>query len=393
MISLKLDSSHSLCTEADLLTFAASLSSHDERCQQLASEPWLGLAEQQLEQYSELRSRSDLGRIFHVANGLHEHIDAIVVLGSRPSTLAIRGLMQACCDPHHNELSRAQRGCKPRVYFAGDGYDNDATASLLHRLRTVGEETSPAQRRFAILIHLDDQPEPAMAALPHFVDCFRTLLPDHVDQWLSRLMIPIVLEGRSTEDHFAGVQTQYRFELANQLQGQWNALSPATLLPAAFLGLDCMKLLEGAAAMNENYRHAPFAENLVQQYGSTIQCWASKHDILEPKVCVWENSLRALQEWARSLSPLNRPNGSESVGSVTWRVDSHRTDPVFLRTDSVQTFHEQLNFQIERFNQSESSTGHPTIDLMLPAIEPFVLGQLMQMMILSGHQQTSISVE
>ena len=32
------------------------------------------------------------------------------------------------------------------------------------------------------------------------------------------------------------------------------------------LGLDCMKLLEGAVAMNEHFKNAPYEENVVLQY-------------------------------------------------------------------------------------------------------------------------------
>lgn len=392
MISIELDTSASLCSDADLFTLGASEPAHTERVEQLATKPFFHLPEQQLEQYAERRGGSDLGRIFHIANGLHEHIDAIVVLGSRRSTLAIRGLMQACCDPYHNELSRAQRGCKPRVYFAGDGYDNDATASLLERLRTVDEDASQAERRFGILLHLDDQAEPAITALPCLVDCLKAMLTDRVAPWLSRLVIPIVPEGASTGNDFAGIQPRNQFQLTHELQGEWNALSPATLLPAAFLGLDCMKLLEGATAMNENFRTAPFAENFVWRYESTGRCWAARDKITEQEICVWEHSLRALQDWAKSLStrsqtaPAPQPDPSPKTCSVLWRVRSHRTDPVFLPDDPQRTHHDQLSSKIDQFKQSIRSRSLPTIDLTLPAIEPFVLGQLMQAMMISSSQ-------
>ncbi len=43
-------------------------------------------------------------------------------------------------------------------------------------------------------------------------------------------------------------------------------LSPVGLLPAALLGLDCMKLLEGAVTTNEHFKHAEYNDNLVLQF-------------------------------------------------------------------------------------------------------------------------------
>ncbi|TWT86056.1 hypothetical protein [Neorhodopirellula pilleata] len=387
MISLELDSSASLCSDADLFAFGATETAHSERLQRLENRPCFRLPEQQLDQYVKRRGSSDLGRVFHVANGLHEHIDAIVVLGSRRSTLAFEGLMQACCDPYHNELSRAQRGCKPRVYFAGDGYDNDATASLLERLRAADDETSQAERRFAILIHLDDQAEPAIAALPPFVECLRRMSPDRTDSWLSRLVVPIVHKGVSVEQGCAGIQPKFTFELDRDLRGESNALSTATLLPAAFLGLDCMKLLEGAVAMNTHFGSAPCQQNLVRRYESIIRCWAAKHPEVIPSIRVWEHSLRSLQQWGGSLNPHAETNPAQPPCTIHWRVRSHRTDPVILADKPGQTYHDQLHWQINRFNRSMQSSGYPTIDLTLPIIEPYTLGQLIQMTIITADQQ------
>ena len=61
-----------------------------------------------------------------MANGIHHEIDAVAVLGIGGSYMGARALMEACCDPYHNELTRAERGSKPRMYFEGNNVDNDA---------------------------------------------------------------------------------------------------------------------------------------------------------------------------------------------------------------------------------------------------------------------------
>jgi hypothetical protein len=110
------------------------------------------LPEEQLAAYERDREGSELGRIFQVANGMHDQIDAVVVLGIGGSYMGARAMMEACCDPYHNELTRGGRGSKPRMYFEGNNVDNDASASLLCRLAAGGYGDSAAEKRFAIVV-------------------------------------------------------------------------------------------------------------------------------------------------------------------------------------------------------------------------------------------------
>ena len=95
---------------------------------------FIGLPERLLREYLEDRQSSDLGRIFRRANHMQSFADRVVVLGAGGSTFGARSIMDACCQPYWNELSRGDRGSKPRMYFAGDSFDNDATQSLLYLL-------------------------------------------------------------------------------------------------------------------------------------------------------------------------------------------------------------------------------------------------------------------
>ena len=110
------------------------------------------LPEEQLAAYEQNREASELGRIFTVANGLHPEIDAAVVLGIGGSYMGARAMMEACCDPYHNELTRGARGSKPRLYFEGNNVDNDASRSLLGRLAAGGYDNSPPEKKWAIIV-------------------------------------------------------------------------------------------------------------------------------------------------------------------------------------------------------------------------------------------------
>ena len=78
---------------------------------------FLWLPEEILNAYEQERERSELGRIFKVANSIHDEIDAVAVLGIGGSYMGARAMMEACCDPYHNELSRGgSREQTPHVF-------------------------------------------------------------------------------------------------------------------------------------------------------------------------------------------------------------------------------------------------------------------------------------
>ena len=65
------------------------------------------------------------------ARALADRVDRVVLLGSGSERLAAEALLAGCCHPYHNELTRSERACKPRLYFIGDGVDNDHWQGLL----------------------------------------------------------------------------------------------------------------------------------------------------------------------------------------------------------------------------------------------------------------------
>ena len=95
---------------------------------------FIPLPERLLKEYEADRKQSELGRLFRLANRLQEQVDRVVVLGIGGSYMGAKALMDACCQPYWNELTRGERGSKPRMYFEGNNVDNDASQGLLHLL-------------------------------------------------------------------------------------------------------------------------------------------------------------------------------------------------------------------------------------------------------------------
>ena len=379
------------------------------------------LPEQQLADYEMDRSGSELGRIFEVANGIHHEIDAVAVLGIGGSYMGARALMEACCDPYHNELTRAERGSKPRMYFEGNNVDNDASNALLHRLRCGGYGSTESEKRFAVVvISKSGGTMETAVAFRQFLAALEDSLPDEnaVEAGLGRLVIPVTGSSGKLHELASALGCQQIFNVPDGVGGRFSILSPVGLLPAALLGLDCMKLLEGAVAMNEHFKNAPYEENVVLQYVAVNHLLATHRNKSIRVMSVWNKALEAVGLWHDQL--LAESNGKEGLGVTplttvntrdlhsrhqqhqqglndkvfnNMRVDSYRTDPLPVGSsvrnqDSLndladRTLPEIMAAAIKGTNDALHGDGRPTTDILLPCIDTHVLGQLFQMLMIA----------
>ncbi len=377
------------------------------------------LPEQQLAAYQADREKSELGRIFRVVNGMHDEIDAVLVLGTGGSYLAARALMQACCDPYHNELTRGARGSKPRMYFEGNNLDNDASASLLHRLTQGGYGDSPAEKRFAIVvISQSGETMETAVAFREFLAALESNIRGDTKSQLARLVIPVT-GGRGKLHDLAGeVGCTEIFSVPDDVGERFSVLSAVGLMPAAFLGLDCIQLLEGAVAMNEHFSSAPYADNVVLQYVAVNHLLALHRDTSIRVMSVWSKSLESVGRWYDQL--LAESNGDQDLEVTTLttvdtqdfdsrhqRHQQGRSDKVFnnLIVDSYRCGHlkigqsdrnqdnlnqiagrswpELMRTAIQETNHALHQASRPTTDLVLPVIDTYVLGQLFQMLMIA----------
>ena len=97
---------------------------------------FLDLPERLLADYGTRRPESELFSILQTARRLREAVDRVVVLGIGGSYMGTRALFESCCHPFHNELSRGERGGRPRLSFEGFNIDNDSAQGLLDVLRS-----------------------------------------------------------------------------------------------------------------------------------------------------------------------------------------------------------------------------------------------------------------
>ena len=377
------------------------------------------LPEEQLAAYEADRGKSELGRIFQVANGIHNEIDAVAVLGIGGSYMGARAMMEACCDPYHNELTRGARGSKPRMYFEGNNVDNDASNALLHRLKAGGYGTSEAEKHFAIVvISKSGGTMETAVAFRQFLASLETSLGEKVSDKLGRLVIPVTGTSGKLQDLATAIGCEQVFSVPEGVGGRFSILSPVGLMPAAMLGLDCMKLLEGAVAMNEHFKNTPYEENVVLQYVAVNHLLAKHRDKSIRVMSVWSKALEAVGLWHDQL--LAESNGKQGLGvtpltTVNTRdlhsrhqqhqqgrndkvfnnviVENYRTDPLpvghssrnqdSLNDLSERTLPEIMRAAIKGTNDALHEDGRPTTDILLPGIDTHILGQLFQMLMIA----------
>lgn len=400
--------------EIDMQLFAAG--DIPEEKQPLDS-AFIDLPERLLAEYRGQRERSELGRILSVAGRLQETVDRVVVLGIGGSYMGARALMDACCQPYHNELSRGERGSRPRMYFEGNNVDNDASQGLL-KLLGDGKKATGVEDRWAIaVISKSGGTMETAVAFRQFLRALRASCGDDSAQ-VGELVVPVTGTSGKLFDLSNALGCPERFPVPDGVGGRFSVLSAVGLLPAAILGLDVVALLEGAAAMNEHFRTAPPGENVVLDYVGVSHTAEQKAGATIRVLQVWSKALEAVGLWydqllAESLgkegkgaTPLTAVNtrdlhsraqqhqqgrGDKLYTNVI--VDNWRFDPLPVgRSDMDQdklndladkTLPDIMAAAIQGTNESYHADQRPTADIHLPRIDEYTLGQLFQMLMLA----------
>ncbi len=369
-----------------------------------------------LEEYRETRATSQLQRILSVARKLSDAVDRVVVLGIGGSYLGGRALLEACCHPYYNELSRAERGGHPRMYFEGNNVDNDAIQGLIDLLGD--KPTRDVADRWAMVV-VSKSGQTLETAL-----AFRALLPvlrgscgDDPDL-LASLVVPVTGQSGRLYEWAQSLGCQDIFPVPAGVGGRYSVLSAVGLMPAAILGLDIIKLLEGATAMNAHFREAPPGKNIVLDYVGVSHAMEQKRGATIRVLATWSKALEGLGMWYDQL--LSESLGKQQQGATPLTVvntrDLHsrgqqhqqgRRDKMItnlivdapcgdrlpvgasdfdqdeLNALAAKTLPEVTDAAIAAANQAYADDHRPTADLHLPRLDEAALGQFFQMMMLA----------
>ena len=377
---------------------------------------FIPLPEKILAEYEVQRESSELGRILAAASRLSEQVDRVVVLGIGGSYMGARALMEACCPPYFNELSRGERAGRPRLYFEGNNVDNDATQGLLHLLASADSRT-PVDRDWAIVvISKSGGTLETAAAFRQFLAALRET--GVTAEQLASRVIPVTGEEGKLARLAKALNCSDVFRVPDGVGGRFSVLSPVGLLPAAMLGIDVVALLQGAAAMNQRFLQSDPADNIVLQWVALGHLMEQQQGATIRVLNVWSKSLESMGLWYDQL--LAESLGKEELGATPltvvntrdlhsraqqhqagrldkfhthvtvdqWRTDSLPVGRIGSNEDGLDemadvTLPQIMEAAVRGTVEAYGQAGRPGCRLRFPEVNEYTLGQFLQMAMLA----------
>jgi glucose-6-phosphate isomerase len=376
---------------------------------------YMELPERILDEYQSDRENSELGRILKTAARLRDSVDKVVVLGIGGSYMGARALMESCCHPYYNELSREERGSRPRIYFEGNNVDNDWSQSLLQFLEMDSKGDGPEGSWAIVVVSKSGGTLETAASFRQF----KAALEKKVGaDRLPEFIVPVTGESGKLASLSDAIGIKDRYLVPDGVGGRFSILSAVGLLPAAIMGIDVVKLLEAAAAMNTHFHSAPVGENVVLDYVGVNHLLETEQNVVTRVMSVWSKSLESVGLWydqllAESLGkdergafPLTCVNSRDlhsraqqhqegardkvmnNIIVDSWRHDAlpigkseHDQDQLNELAD--KTLPDVMSAAIKGTNLAYAEDKRPTTNINLPAVDEAAVGQLFQMLMLA----------
>ncbi|HEX4591089.1 MAG TPA: glucose-6-phosphate isomerase [Gemmataceae bacterium] len=382
---------------------------------------FIDLPQKTLDLHRRHQEKSDLGRVLSTAQWLKQETDRVVILGSGGALAGPRALFGALCHGHHNELGSKDRLGVPRVYFAGDSTDTDATQDLLDLLERTCVDPDLREERWGLVVVNKSGDSLATAAAYRLFRAEAVRYYGSNNGKLRQYIVPMTARaGGKVRDLFLaqGFTDADILHIPDNVGCRFGVFTVAGLLPAAILGLDVRALLLGAAAMTKRFLEEPFERNPVLQFAAVNHLLSEEHGKRSRVLAVWTKKLEALGRWYEQLlaASLNRfgkgpaPTTCVLPRDLTARgqqlQDGPRTAVVnhlVVKSPKSQPFpvgmsdqnEDDLNQYARRtlpdltrashagLRQALAESARPTADLVLPAVSEMTLGQVMQFLMLA----------
>jgi len=324
-------------------TLAAGLAA--ARAALLADPAGLDRAAWMLADYDTRRPASELFLILGRARGIRDAVDRLVVVADGGIGRATRLLVATCCHPFHDQLSRGERGGRPRIAWLDPATGNDEIQALLDLLAAPPRPHDDLLDRWALLVA-----DGAAAAAPQPV----------VAILLERLEAAV----GGDRDAMAGRVVRLRggVSFAAPEKGV-DVFSAAGLLAASIAGLDVVRLLKGAAAMLQRFAEAPPDANppLLDAAVARRAAAAGRSGRLFAGQGGWLRELSAWHDCSRDAHP-------GTAAAVTWVTTGEpRRDP------------------LPGLGVTEAAAPDTAdVQIGLPRLDEHAIGQLLQLLILSA---------
>lgn len=369
-----------------------------------------GLPDRLLAEHDAAGAGSELGRLRATADRLARQCGSVVVLGIGGSYMGARALLESLCHPFYNEVAPTLRDQRPRLYFEGNNVDNDAAQGLLDVLQS---DTLPWG---VVVISKSGGTLETAASLRVFLRELEESLAG--DAHLGDFVVPVTGKSGKLFDLAGAIGCKEVYEVPDGVGGRFSVLSAVGLLPAALMGVDVIRLLEGARAMNENFAAAPLGENAVLDYAA-VGCLLEETEGCTTRVLsTWGKRCEAIGLWydqllaesigkqERGALPLTIVNtrdlhsrgqqhqeGRRDKLITNLIVESHQRDALTVgHSDRNQdglneladkTLPDILAAAVAGTNQAYREDNRPTADIVLPTLDAFHVGALLQMLMLA----------
>jgi glucose-6-phosphate isomerase len=356
------------------------------------------------------KDRNLLDQIIATADRLANDVDRVIVLGIGGSYMGARALMEACCHPYHNELLRKRRGGRPRIYFEGNNVDNDAIQGLLDLVE--GDD----DWAIVVISKSGGTLEPAVN-FRVFLEALRKSCKGDEEK-LRRRIIPITGEKGRLRDLSAALGCPATFPIPDGVGGRYSIFTAVGLFPAAIMGLDVVRLLEGAVAMNQRARSVAPLENPVLAYAGISHLMEAMRGATIRVLSTWGKGLEAVGLWydqllseslgknGRGATPLTVVNTRDlhSRGQQHQEgrrdklitnlivdkpqrriiaVEKSKFDQDKLNELAGKTLPDILDAAIQGTNQAYAQDYRRTASIHLPQLDEASLGQLFQMLMIA----------
>ncbi len=378
------------------------------------------LPKRMLDELRQKGNQSELARIRQAADRLAEEVDRVVVLGIGGSYMGARALFEALCHPYYNELSRTERGNRPRIYFEGNNVDNDAMQGLLHVLGQ-GPATSIDHRWGIIVISKSGSTLETAVAFRLFVDALRQSCGGDAQQMARRILAVSSRDSQLWQlSQALGVPEENLFMYPDDVGGRFSVLTSVGLLPAAVMGLDIEALLQGAADLTDRFATAEVGDNPVLDYVGISHLMEAWRGATVRVLSTWGKRLEAAGLWYDQLlseSLGKNGQGATPITAVNTRdlhsrgqqhqdgrrdklitnlvvekvTDQPLTIPAWpanqnqdkLNSLAGKTIPQVLEAAIAGTNQAYFEDFRPTASINLPCLSEHIMGQLFQMLMLA----------
>jgi glucose-6-phosphate isomerase len=255
--------------------------------------------------------------------------------------------------------------------------------------------------RWAILVCDDLSTSPqTRAVFRHFLSALRSFYRGDMAS-VADLVIPVGTASATLSAIGETFGCTHAFVDQDGIDRRFLMFSPAGLLPAAIVGADVVRLLEGASAMNDHFRTAPVGANAVLDFVGIGHLWKSRCHVRIRGLRVWASALESAARWYVHLR--EQVVGCDATSVLTpprcvlWTnliVEQCRCDPLaFGWPESApddwhdfddRTQPELLSSAIRERSRRDHRDGIPAADVRLARLNEHTLGQLVQMWMLAA---------